>query len=159
MTHATAADTADASGPVALHARAFAALEDATATWLIPTLARLVFAGVLLVYFWRSALTKLGDGVFGFLSPSTGAYVQIFPKKAEAVRLRRQQFSASRISSSSPAPGPNSSCPLLIVLGLLTRLAALGMIGFVIVRASPTSTATWPTRRPSAPGSTASQDR
>ena len=30
--------------------------------------------------------------------------------------------------------GPNSSCRVLIVLGLFTRLAALGMVGFVVVQ-------------------------
>ena len=31
---------------------------------LMPTLSRLTFAGVLLLYFWNSGLTKLGDGFF-----------------------------------------------------------------------------------------------
>jgi len=51
------------------------------ADWLLPTAARLVFAGVLFSYFWTSAATKL-DGLF---SPSLGAYAQIFPKAFEAV--------------------------------------------------------------------------
>jgi putative oxidoreductase len=33
---------------------------------VLPTLARLTFAGVLLIYFWNSGMTKLGDGMFGF---------------------------------------------------------------------------------------------
>lgn len=133
MTHATFGHTARASGPVALHARAASALEDATAAWLIPTLARLVFAGVLLIYFWRSALTKLGDGFFGFLSPSTGAYVQIFPKKAEAVGYDVTQFSFVEQMVVLAGTWAEFILPALIVLGLLTRLAAIGMIGFVIV--------------------------
>ncbi len=133
MTHATAAHTAHASGPVAFHARASAALEEATATWLIPTLARIVFAGVLLIYFWRSALTKLGDGVFGFLSPSTGAYVQIFPKKAEAVGYDVTQFSFVEDLIVLAGTWAEFILPALIILGLLTRLAAFGMIGFIIV--------------------------
>ena len=133
MTPATAAHTAHASGPIALYARASAALEDATATWLIPTLARLVFAGVLLIYFWRSAMTKLGDGFFGFLSPSTGAYVQIFPKKAEAVGYDVTQFSFLEDLIVLAGTWAEFILPALIVLGLLTRPAALGMIGFIIV--------------------------
>ena len=39
----------------------------AAAPGVLPTLSRLVFAGVLLFYFWSSALTKLGPGLFGFL--------------------------------------------------------------------------------------------
>ena len=48
---------------------------------LLPTLARLIFAGVLCHYFWASAQTKLGDSLF---SLSDGAYAQIFPKAFEA---------------------------------------------------------------------------
>ncbi|MGB1179934.1 MAG: hypothetical protein ACPG4J_11855, partial [Lentibacter algarum] len=40
----------------------------------VPLLARLTFAAVLLHYFIASGLTKLGDGLLGFLSPSVGAY-------------------------------------------------------------------------------------
>jgi putative oxidoreductase len=133
MTHATATHPAPASGPVALYARASAALEDATAAWLIPTLARLVFAGVLLMYFWRSALTKVGDGLFGVFSPSTGAYVQIFPKKAEAVGYDVTQFSFLEDLVVLAGTWAEFILPALIVVGLLARLAALGMIGFVIV--------------------------
>jgi putative oxidoreductase len=134
MTHATAAaHTAHAGGPFALYARASAALEDATAAWLVPTLARIVFAGVLLIYFWRSALTKLGDGFFGFLSPSTGAYVQIFPKKAEAVGYDVTQFSFIEDLIVLAGTWAEFILPALIILGLLTRLAAFGMIGFIIV--------------------------
>jgi putative oxidoreductase len=134
MTHATAAaHTARASGLVALYARASAGFEDATAAWLIPTLARLVFAGVLLIYFWRSAMTKLGDGFFGFLSPSTGAYVQIFPKNAEAVGYDVTQFSFVEDLIVLAGTWAEFILPALIILGLLTRLAAFGMIGFIIV--------------------------
>ncbi len=133
MTHATAGHSATGSGPVALYARASAALEDATAVWLIPTLARLVFAGVLLMYFWRSALTKIGDGFFGFLSPSAGAYVQIFPKKAEAVGYDVTQFSFVEDMVVLAGTWAEFILPALIVFGLLTRLGAVGMIGFIIV--------------------------
>ena len=52
---------------------------------LLPLLARFTFGAVLALYFWASALTKLGDWVFGFLFPSAGAYVQIFPHAMENV--------------------------------------------------------------------------
>ena len=54
-------------------------LADWLSPWLIPTLARIVFAGVLLVYYWNSAATKVGDGIFGIIFPSVGAYAQILP--------------------------------------------------------------------------------
>jgi len=52
----------------------------------LPLLARFTFGAVLALYFWASALTKLGDGIFGFLFPSAGAYVQFFPHAMENVR-------------------------------------------------------------------------
>ena len=55
------------------------------ADWLLPTLARFLFAAVLLVYFLNAGLTKLGPGPLGLLTPSTGAYAQIFPRLFEAV--------------------------------------------------------------------------
>ena len=51
---------------------------------LLPILARFLFAAILLVYFWKSGLTKLGEGFAGLFSPSLGAYAQIFPKAIEA---------------------------------------------------------------------------
>jgi putative oxidoreductase len=107
---------------------------DRLADPLLPTLARLVFAGVLAVYFWASALTKLGDGFFGFLSPSVGAYAQIFPKSFEAVGYDASQMSWFQWLVVVAGTWAEFILPALILLGLLTRLASLGMIGFIIVQ-------------------------
>lgn len=106
----------------------------AAAPGLLPLLARLLFAAVLLRYFWASAVTKLGDGVFGFLSPSTGAYAQIFPKAMEAVTYDTSQLSLFHWAVVVAGTWAEFLLPLLIVIGLLTRLSALGMIGFVAVQ-------------------------
>ncbi len=66
-----------------LHSAIFARLE--RAEWILPTLARFLFAAVLAGYFWVSAMTKLGDGIMGLFQPSLGAYAQIFPKVMESV--------------------------------------------------------------------------
>ncbi|MEM6636698.1 MAG: hypothetical protein AAF667_12490 [Pseudomonadota bacterium] len=116
-----------------LHNRIFDLLES-VAGWLMPTFARLVFAGVLLFYFWNSAVTKLGDGLFGIFAPSTGAYAQIFPKKAEAVLYDPSQFSIVEKLIILAGTWAEFILPLLIVIGLATRLASIGMIGFVIVQ-------------------------
>lgn len=99
--------------------------------WLLPTLARLIFAGVLLTYFWSSGLSKLGDGLF---SPSVGAYAQIFPKAMEAAGFDPSQMGLWRTLVVLAGTWAEFLLPLLIVLGLFTRLAALGMIGFVVVQ-------------------------
>jgi putative oxidoreductase len=101
---------------------------------LLPILARLVFAGVLLVYYWNSGLTKLGDGIFGFLQPSAGAYVQIFPKAMEAAGYDTSQLTFFHWAVVTGGTIAEFLLPLLIVIGLFTRLAAIGMIGFVVVQ-------------------------
>jgi putative oxidoreductase len=107
-----------------------ARLAAAQAGWLLPTAARLVFAGVLLTYFWTSAGTKL-DGLF---TPSLGAYAQIFPKAFEAAGYDAGQMSLWQTLVALAGAWAEYVLPLLIVLGLFTRLAALGMVGFVLVQ-------------------------
>ncbi|WP_298973607.1 DoxX family protein [uncultured Roseobacter sp.] len=104
------------------------------ADWLLPTLARLVFAGTLLMYFWVSGLTKLGGGLVGLFQPSVGAYAQIFPKAMEAVTYDTSQLSLYHWAVVVAGTWAEFILPALIVLGLLTRLSALGMIGFIIVQ-------------------------
>ncbi|UWR21471.1 DoxX family protein [Sulfitobacter sp. S190] len=104
------------------------------ADWLLPTLARFLFAAILLMYFWVSGLTKLGDGFMGIFAPSTGAYVQIFPRMMEAVGYDTSQFSLFHKLVVLAGTWAEFILPALIVLGLLTRLSALGMIGFIVVQ-------------------------
>lgn len=134
-----------------LHHAVFGQIER-LAPVVMPTLARLIFAGVLMFYFWASALTKLGDGIFGFLSPSTGAYAQIYPRKAEAVLYDATQFSGFEKFVILAGTWAEFILPLLIVIGLFTRLSALGMIGFIVVQsltdivghsAAPETVGTW----------------
>ena len=113
--------------------RLVAGLERA-APLLLPSLARLVFAGTLLVYFWKSALTKVGDGLLGVFQPALGAYAQIFPRAMEAAGFDPGQLGAFHWTVVVTGTLAEFILPLLIVLGLFTRLAALGMIGFVTVQ-------------------------
>lgn len=100
----------------------------------LPTLARLTFAAVLLVYFWNSARTKFGEGFAGLFTPSDGAYYQIFPKAIEAAGYDFSQLTAFHWAVVMAGTWAELLFPLCIILGLFTRLAALGMIGFVIVQ-------------------------
>lgn len=101
---------------------------------VLPDLARLSFAAVLLNYYWASGLTKLGDGIFGFLSPSVGAYAQIFPKQMEAVLYDTSQLGVFHWAVVVAGTWAEFLLPVLLVLGLLTRYAAVGMIGFIMVQ-------------------------
>lgn len=118
---------------VSLHTAAFEMIETA-GSWLLPMAARFVFAATLLMYFWVSGVTKLGDGILGLFSPSIGAYSQIFPKQLEAVGYDVSQLGVFHWLVVMAGTWAEFILPLLIIIGLFTRLAALGMIGFVVVQ-------------------------
>ena len=63
-----------------------------------------------------------------------GAYYQILPKVAEAAQFDPQMISAVWYPLVLLGSWAEMILPLLILLGLITRGAALGMIGFIIVQ-------------------------
>jgi len=104
------------------------------ADWLLPTLARFLFAAIFFSYFITSGLTKLGDGFSGLWTPSIGAYSQIFPKVLEAAGYDVDALGLFHKLVVVAGTWAEFILPALIVLGLFTRIAALGMIGFVVVQ-------------------------
>lgn len=116
-----------------LHHSVFSGLER-IATPVLTTCARFIFAAVLLVYYWNSGATKLGDGFLGFLFPSDGAYIQIFPKTVEAAGYDFSALGTFHWFVVVAGTWAEFLLPLAIAIGLFTRLAALGMIGFVAVQ-------------------------
>ena len=116
-----------------LHHSIFGAFESIS-TPVLTTLARFVFAAVLFVYFLNSALTKTPDGFSNLFSPSFNAFAQIFPKGAEAVSYDITAASSFQKLVILAGTWAEFILPALIVIGLFTRLAALGMIGFVAVQ-------------------------
>ncbi|MEL6701204.1 MAG: DoxX family protein [Pseudomonadota bacterium] len=107
---------------------------DAAAPAVLTSLARFVFAAVLLIYYWNSGQTKLGDGILGIVRPDFGAYAQIFPKAMEAAGYDVSQLGLFHWAVVVAGTWAEFILPLLIVLGLATRLAAVGMIGFIAVQ-------------------------
>ncbi|WP_163846681.1 DoxX family membrane protein [Pseudooceanicola aestuarii] len=101
---------------------------------ILPLLARFLFAAVLLPYYWASAMTKTGAGLLGVFSPSLGAYAQIFPRQMEAAGYDASQLGLLQWAVVVAGTLAEFILPALIVLGLLTRLSALAMIGFVTVQ-------------------------
>ena len=104
------------------------------ADWLLPTLARFLFAALFMFYFWASGMTKLGDGLLGVVNPSFDAYAQIFPRAMEAAEYDISNLTLFHTLVVLAGTYAEFLLPLLIVIGLFTRLAALGMIGFVAVQ-------------------------
>ena len=103
---------------------------DVAGSVIMPTLARFVFAATLLIYFWNSAGTKLA----GLFTLDFGSYAQIFPKKFEAVGYDPSAMSAFDSLIVYAGTYAEYVLPALIIVGLFTRFAALGMIGFIAVQ-------------------------
>ncbi|KAA2314146.1 DoxX family membrane protein [Pseudooceanicola sediminis] len=101
---------------------------------MLSPLARGLFAAILLPYFWASAVTKLGEGTLGFLHPSTGAYAQIFPRVFEAAGYDEAQLGMFHWAITVAGTWAEFLLPVLVVLGVATRLSALGMICFIVVQ-------------------------
>lgn len=99
----------------------------------LPTLARFTLTATLFVFFWRSAMTKFGDGLTGLWTPSLDAYVQILPWRMEAVGYDPGALGVLDTLVVIAGMWAEVLLPILIAVGLFTRLSALGMIGFVLV--------------------------
>lgn len=117
---------------LALHDR-FACFMRGIAGETLPLLARFVFASTLLLFFWRSAMTKLGEGFTGLFSPSINAYAQVLPKAFEAVGYDPDAMGVLEWGVVFMGTWGEILLPIMIVLGLWTRLAALGMVVFIAV--------------------------
>ncbi len=120
---------------VRLHAAVFGTMERALDGWFLGLAARFTFASVLYLYFWNSFHTKVGDGFFGFFHVSSGAYYQIALPAVLAAGGDASQVAffpwGLMVVLGTYA---EFALPLLIVAGLFTRIAAIGMIGFVAVQ-------------------------
>lgn len=120
---------------VTLHQRFFAGLESLLAGWFTGLVARFVFASLLALYYLNSGWGKLGDGLFGFLSPNSGAFVTIFPKAMEAVSYDHTELAFFPFHLIVYlGTWAEIILPILVIVGLFARLSALGMIFFVIVQ-------------------------
>ena len=118
-----------------IHATIFSRLERGLDGWFLGLFARFVFAAVLALYFLNSARTQVGEGFFGFFSVSNGAYYQIALPAVEAADGDVSQVAflpwGAMVWAGTYA---EFVLPVLIVIGLFARLAALGMIGFIAVQ-------------------------
>ncbi|MEQ8355383.1 MAG: DoxX family protein [Kiloniellaceae bacterium] len=118
-----------------LHGRFFGHVEAKCNGWFLGVAARLVFAAVLLIHYLNSAGTKVGAGIAGFFSVGDNAYFQILPSVVEA-----HGYDASQVPFFPwdiivfAGTYAEFLLPVLIVLGLFTRLASFGMIAFVVVQ-------------------------
>ena len=118
---------------ISIHNSIFRKIEESFGPWLLPTLARFTFAATLLIYFWNSASLKIGAGLFGFLDVSN-AYAQIYPRAFDAAGYDSDAMTTFQWLITLVGTWSEFLLPLLIVIGLFTRIAALGMIGFIVLQ-------------------------
>jgi putative oxidoreductase len=120
---------------IRMHNAAFSTLERLTGNWLPGLFARFAFASVLSLYYWTSVHTKIGSGLLGLFKISDIAYYQIVPSIIDAA--------GNDVANVAFFPwtiivylGTYAELllPIFILLGLFTRLASIGMIGFIIVQ-------------------------
>lgn len=111
-----------------LHDAVFDMVSRLFGPWFLATAARLSFASVLLLFFWNSGKTKIGANIF---SPSSGAYIQIFPKRMEEFGYDTSMFSGLDTLVILLGTWAEFILPAMVVIGLFTRLASLAMIGFI----------------------------
>jgi putative oxidoreductase len=107
------------------------AIEWLTAAWLPGLTARFVFAATLLVYYWNAALTKIDGSIFAL---TTGAYAQIVPPVIEAAGYDTTAVALPWTLLVYAGTYAEFVLPVLVVIGLFGRLAALGMLGFIVVQ-------------------------
>jgi len=117
-----------------IHDGVFNTLEQALGPWFLPLAARLVFSSVLLMFFINSGLTKVGTGFPDFLIPAAGAYAQILPSIMEAAEYDVDQIALFPwkliVLGGTYA---EFALPVMLLLGIFTRLTSVGFIGFIIV--------------------------
>ena len=120
---------------VHLHNSVFSGVEGLLAGWFNGFAARFAFASLLLFYYLNSGWNKLGEGLFGFLNPSSGAYASILPPVFESYGydVEAIPFFPWDIVVLL-GTWTEILLPILIVIGLFSRIAALGMMFFVIVQ-------------------------
>lgn len=112
----------------------FDLLERLTDGWFLGLASRLIFAAVLFQFFWNSALTKIGGSIMNIFTPTSGAYVQMLPKMMEQVSYDISQIAFFPYGLIVLlGTWAEFILPVLVVVGLFTRAASLGMIVFIIV--------------------------
>jgi len=119
---------------VRLYALFFGVLERLTEGWFLGLASRVVFAAVLFQFFWNSALTKIGGSIMNIFTPTAGAYAQMLPALMEQVSYDTSQiaFFPYGLIVLLGTWG-EFILPVLVVVGLFTRAASLGMIVFILV--------------------------
>lgn len=100
---------------------------------LLGLILRLTFLAVVALFFWNSAMAKLGEGITGLWTPSVGAYAAMLPKAMEAVGYDASQLGLGAKLFVIAGTWGEFLIPALVVVGLFARASAIAMIVFIVV--------------------------
>jgi putative oxidoreductase len=117
-----------------MHDGFFGTLEKITNGWFFGLFARFVFASTLYVYYLNSAKTKIGKGLLGFLEITDGAYVQIAGPAFEAAGYEQSAMPLPAHIMVFMGTYGEFILPVLVIIGLFSRIGASGMIAFIFVQ-------------------------
>lgn len=117
-----------------IHDGVFGALDKITNGWFLGLFARFVFASTLYVYYLNSAKTKVGDGLLGFFQITDGAYIQIAGPAFEAAGYEQSAMPLPAHIMVYMGTYGEFILPILVILGLFSRVGAVGMIAFIFVQ-------------------------
>ncbi len=123
------------SGVIGVYNRVVHVIEDTFSPAFLGLLARVVFAAGLLTFFWRSAYTKVvsgqPSGFFDYFGVEANAFAQIAPGAFEAAGYDASALGFHYWLIGYAATYGEFLLPLFVLIGFLTRLSALGMLGFI----------------------------
>ena len=117
-----------------MHNAVFGTVERLCSDWLLGLYARFVFLAVVFNYYLASAMTKVGVGLTGFFKIQDGAFFQIVPWAMEAANYNTDNVAPVWHYVVAAGTYTEFVLPVLIVIGLFTRIAAVGMLAFILVQ-------------------------
>ena len=126
---------------VRLHDSIFSGLQSLLDGWATGLLARATFGSVLLFYFWNSALRKVvasergaEGGWLEYITVSGNSFAQMAPAAFEEAGYDSSAMGIEYWLMAYAGTYAEFILPALVVAGLFTRLASLGMLGFIAVQ-------------------------
>ncbi|MDA8870119.1 DoxX family protein [Rhizobiaceae bacterium] len=102
--------------------------------WLTGTVLRLTFASTLLLYYLHSSWGSVDGSLLNLFSPNDGAFAAMIPPVMEEAGYDKAEVSWPWHVFVTLGVMGELLLPVMIVVGLFTRIAAAGMIVVVLVQ-------------------------
>ncbi|MDD9909470.1 MAG: DoxX family protein [Ahrensia sp.] len=102
--------------------------------WFTGLAARFAFASVIAVYYLNSAWSGMNGSLIGLFNVGDGTYAAALPARMEEVVYDPSMLTTFEHLFVHAGVWAEFFLPILIIVGLFTRIAAVGMIVVVIVQ-------------------------